>query len=76
MKTFWPWHYAGLEPLNKKRGDWKRRYAAAFQLVPSDEKAGDSVNLGISTKAPPANESTSVFGDAPLHQAGVDAPKV
>jgi hypothetical protein len=43
MKTFWPWHYAGLEPLNEKRGDWKRRYAAAFQLVPRDEKAGDSV---------------------------------
>jgi hypothetical protein len=76
MKTFWPWHYAGLEPLNKKRGDWKRRYAAAFQLVPSDEKAGDSVNLGISAKAPPANESTSVFGEAPLHQARVDAPTV
>jgi SAM-dependent methyltransferase/mannose-6-phosphate isomerase-like protein (cupin superfamily) len=34
MKTFWPWHYAGLEPLNKKRKDWKCRYAAAFQLVP------------------------------------------
>jgi SAM-dependent methyltransferase len=31
-RTLWPWHYAGLEPLNKKRGDWKRRYAAAFQL--------------------------------------------
>jgi mannose-6-phosphate isomerase-like protein (cupin superfamily)/SAM-dependent methyltransferase len=75
MKTFWPWHYAGLEPLNKKRGDWKRRYAAAFQLVASDEKAGDSVNLGISAKAP-ANESTSVFGEAPLHQARVDAPTV
>ncbi len=37
-KTFWPWHYAGLEPLNKRRGDWKRRYAAAFQLVPSDKQ--------------------------------------
>ena len=34
MRTLWPWHYAGLEPLNKKRGDWKRRYAAAFQLSP------------------------------------------
>jgi hypothetical protein len=34
MRALWPWHYAGLEPLNKKRGDWKRRYAAAFQLSP------------------------------------------
>ena len=41
MKTYWPCHYAGLEPLNKKREDWKRRYAAAFQLAPYDEKAGD-----------------------------------
>jgi CheR methyltransferase, SAM binding domain len=40
MSTFWPWHYAGLEPLNKKRRDWKRRYAAAFQ-VPYDKKIGD-----------------------------------
>jgi mannose-6-phosphate isomerase-like protein (cupin superfamily)/SAM-dependent methyltransferase len=76
MKTFWPWHYAGLEPLNKKRGDWKRRYAAAFQLVPYDEKAGDLVNLGISAEAPPASESTSVCGDAPLHHAMVDATEV
>src|SRR5215813_5507733 len=76
MKTFWPWHYAGLEPLNKKRGDWKRRYAVAFQLVPYDEKAGNSVSLGMSAEAAPANESTFVSGDAPLHQAMVDAPKV
>jgi SAM-dependent methyltransferase len=42
MSTFWPWHYAGLEPLNKKRRDWKRRYAAAFQVFPYDKEAGDS----------------------------------
>jgi SAM-dependent methyltransferase len=48
LKAFWPWHYAGLEPLNKKRGDWKRRYAAAFHLVPYEKKAGDSVDVGIS----------------------------
>jgi chemotaxis methyl-accepting protein methylase/mannose-6-phosphate isomerase-like protein (cupin superfamily) len=65
MKTFWPWHYAGLEPLDKRRDDWKRRYAAAFQLVPSNEKAGDSVNLGI-----------SVPNDAPLLHAMVHGPKV
>jgi chemotaxis methyl-accepting protein methylase len=41
MKTFWPWHYGGLEPLNKKRQDWKRRYAAAFQLVSFDKNMQD-----------------------------------
>src|SRR5215510_3251683 len=40
MKNYWPCYYVGLEPLNKKREDWKRRYAAAFQLVPSNERGG------------------------------------
>ena len=39
MRSFWPCHYAGLEPLNKKRQDWRIRYATAFQLVPSAEVA-------------------------------------
>jgi hypothetical protein len=47
MKIFWPWHYAGLEPLNKKRRDWKLRYAAAFQVLPCDKKASDSVNRDV-----------------------------
>jgi chemotaxis methyl-accepting protein methylase len=37
MTAHWPWHYGGLEPLNKKRRDWQRRYAAAFQLIPLNE---------------------------------------
>jgi SAM-dependent methyltransferase len=28
----WPWRYWGLEPFNKRRHDWKVRYASAFQL--------------------------------------------
>jgi hypothetical protein len=42
MKTFWPCHYAGLEPLNKRRQDWTLRYAAAFQLGPSCEEGNGS----------------------------------
>lgn len=37
-RALWPRHYAGLEPLNKKRADWKRRYAAAFQVRARDEE--------------------------------------
>jgi SAM-dependent methyltransferase/mannose-6-phosphate isomerase-like protein (cupin superfamily) len=37
MKRSWPCHYAGVEPFNKRRQDWRLRYAAAFQLVPSGE---------------------------------------
>jgi SAM-dependent methyltransferase len=39
MRSFWPCHYGGLEPLNKRRQDWRIRYAAAFQLVPFGESA-------------------------------------
>lgn len=28
----WPWRYWGLEPFNKRRHDWKVRYASGFQL--------------------------------------------
>ena len=34
LRRDWPCHYAGLEPLNKRRPDWRIRYAAAFQLPP------------------------------------------
>jgi len=35
IREFWPWHYGGLEPLNKRRHDWRLRYATAFELVPT-----------------------------------------
>jgi chemotaxis methyl-accepting protein methylase len=31
-KSYWPCHYGGLEPLNRRRRDWRVRYAAVFQL--------------------------------------------
>jgi chemotaxis methyl-accepting protein methylase/mannose-6-phosphate isomerase-like protein (cupin superfamily) len=60
-KTFWPWHYVGLEPLNKKRSDWKHRYAAVFQVLPCDKKASNSVNLGISPELAAATESAGTL---------------
>jgi len=33
LRTHWPWHYGGLEPLDKRRRDWTIRYAAAFQVA-------------------------------------------
>jgi SAM-dependent methyltransferase len=41
MKGFWPCHYGGVEPLNKRRRDWRVRYAAAFQLTAAGEDTGD-----------------------------------
>src|SRR5271163_3982189 len=38
LRGLWPCHYAALEPVNKTRQDWRRRYAAAFQVgVPGGE---------------------------------------
>jgi chemotaxis methyl-accepting protein methylase len=37
MQAGWPWNYSSLEPLNKKRRDWRLRYAAAFQLPLTSE---------------------------------------
>jgi SAM-dependent methyltransferase len=34
LRVHWPWHYSGLGPLDRKRRDWRIRYAAAFQVVP------------------------------------------
>jgi mannose-6-phosphate isomerase-like protein (cupin superfamily)/SAM-dependent methyltransferase len=50
MKPFWPWHYGGLEPLNKKRPDWQRRYAAAFQLVSCGENAQDPEGVSMAAE--------------------------
>lgn len=33
LRGQWPFLYGGLEPLNKRRPDWKIRYAAAFHLA-------------------------------------------
>jgi mannose-6-phosphate isomerase-like protein (cupin superfamily)/SAM-dependent methyltransferase len=33
LRIGWPWHYASVEPLNKRRRDWKIRYAPGFQLA-------------------------------------------
>ncbi len=32
VRNDWPWKYWGLEPLNKRKRDWRVRYASAFQL--------------------------------------------
>jgi SAM-dependent methyltransferase/quercetin dioxygenase-like cupin family protein len=35
LRKYWPSQYGGLEPLNKRRRDWRTRYAAVFQVLPS-----------------------------------------
>jgi hypothetical protein len=33
VRADWPWHWWGLEPLNRNRRNWKARYAAAFRVL-------------------------------------------
>jgi chemotaxis methyl-accepting protein methylase len=30
VRADWPWHWWGLEPLDRKRNDWQTRYASVF----------------------------------------------
>ena len=32
VRADWPWHWWGLEPLNRRRHDWRTRYAASFRI--------------------------------------------
>jgi SAM-dependent methyltransferase len=41
LRSYWPCHYSGLEPLNKRRPDWKIRYAAGFQLASNRDGVTD-----------------------------------
>ena len=38
MGKYWPFEYASLEPLNKRRRNWRLRYAAVFQLALSGDR--------------------------------------
>jgi SAM-dependent methyltransferase len=38
LRSHWPWEWAGLEPLDRRRSDWRTRYATAFRIDGS--KAG------------------------------------
>lgn len=41
LRIVWPFNYSALEPLSKKRREWKHRYAAAFQKPPSLQDGGN-----------------------------------
>jgi len=36
LRSHWPWEWAGLEPLDRRRPDWRTRYATAFRVDGSD----------------------------------------
>ena len=32
VRADWPWHWWGLEPLDRSRSDWETRYASVFRI--------------------------------------------
>jgi len=52
MRNLWPFHYVGLEPLDKSRPDWRLRYATAFQIGPPLERR-DHPESDTSEREPP-----------------------
>jgi mannose-6-phosphate isomerase-like protein (cupin superfamily)/SAM-dependent methyltransferase len=42
MNALWPCHYGASEPMNKRRKDWRLRYASAFQLAGTGADARSS----------------------------------
>jgi chemotaxis methyl-accepting protein methylase len=64
LRGQWPCQYAGLEPLNKGRSDWKLRYAAAFQV---GSGSADSVALRDIEAEPVTNPSHADLATVPRH---------
>jgi chemotaxis methyl-accepting protein methylase/mannose-6-phosphate isomerase-like protein (cupin superfamily) len=54
MRSLWPFHYVGLEPLDKHRPDWRRRYATAFQVGPSQEHRRSLESDALEQESPDA----------------------
>ena len=52
LRNIWPCHYAALEPLNKRRPDWQRRYTAAFRVGLPYDNAGKLDAIEQSEVAP------------------------
>jgi SAM-dependent methyltransferase len=46
MRKLWPFHYGGLEPLTRKRSDWKIRYASVFEIGADGCEVGEPNQRG------------------------------
>jgi chemotaxis methyl-accepting protein methylase len=48
LRSGWPWHYSGLEPLDKRRPDWQIRYAAGFQVPDRSHREREAAMPSVS----------------------------
>jgi SAM-dependent methyltransferase len=42
IRDDWPWRWWGLEPIDRRRADWKTRYAAVFEALAAEESEHQS----------------------------------
>jgi SAM-dependent methyltransferase len=40
VRDQWPWDWAGLEPLDRRRSDWRTRYATVFRIDGEEDGQG------------------------------------
>jgi len=45
LRDYWPWGYWTIEPIDKRRAEWRMRYAAVFQLHCHARRAGADSTL-------------------------------
>lgn len=54
LRRYWPSQYAGLEPLDKKRKDWRVRYAAGFRIGHASNREAAAGGVGSRSDDVPA----------------------
>ncbi len=48
VRRDWPWHWWGLEPLDRRRSDWPLRYASVFRVDPLGVEPHSGTHVGAS----------------------------
>jgi SAM-dependent methyltransferase len=59
IRADWPWKWWGLEPIDRRRADWKTRYAAVFQLPRGREEPHFSLPCETSGGAAAGNDRSA-----------------
>jgi SAM-dependent methyltransferase len=49
LRNHWPWDWAGLEPFDRRRPDWRTRYATAFRIAWQENSQNGSSAPSVSS---------------------------
>lgn len=59
VRRDWPWKYWGLEPFDRRRKDWRIRYASAFQVGSGSLDGGQVIETAMIPLLEPAGSQGS-----------------